>query len=270
MQTDGVSPTVSSWRAGLQQQWRVIDALVYRELRTRVGDVRFGFFGVIAEPLLSLAVFLLIFGLIRGRGSGGSLDVGLFLACGVTGIYTFMRIAAKGIEAMAANQALFFYRRVRPVDAVVSRAIVEFCLMAICFFIISVVVWILRERIILSSIGQIVAALLLLGLFSFGFSLFAMVAGFRYKSAKIVLKTIQRPLFIMSGVFFSLQNIPAQFRPYLSWNPILQAIELMRHGFNESYVIEGISMPYLALCSLLSCLVGLVVYQNNEPLLLRR
>jgi capsular polysaccharide transport system permease protein len=264
-----LSPTVSSWREGLHQQWRVVDALVYRELRTRVGDVRFGFFGVIAEPLLTIAVFLLLFSLLR-QARGDTLDVVLFLTCGITGIYTFTRIATKSINAVEANKALFFYRRVRPIDTVLGRSIVEFLLMATCLVMVTVFLWIIRNHVIVNSLGQIASAFSLLGLFCFGCGLFVMVVGFRYSSAKIVFSIIQRPIFFMSGVFFSLQNIPPQFRPWLSWNPILQAIELMRNGFSESYVIEGISMPYLALCALFSCVIGLGVYRNNEPLLLRQ
>jgi hypothetical protein len=37
--------------SGWQVQWRVVDALVYRELRTRVSDVKGGFLGVLVQPL---------------------------------------------------------------------------------------------------------------------------------------------------------------------------------------------------------------------------
>jgi capsular polysaccharide transport system permease protein len=264
-----LSPTVANWREGLVQQWRVVDALLYRELRTRVGGVRFGFLGVIAEPVITVGVFLALFAFLRA-GRGGTLDVVLFLACGITGIYVFTRIATRSINAMEANEALLFYRRVRPIDAVISRAIVEFCLMAICLVIFTLFRWLLLEHVVVSSPFDITLSLVLLGLLSFGFGLFAMVAGFRYSAAKYVAMAITRPLFLMSGVFFSLQNIPPQWRPWLSWNPILQAIELMRHGFSSSYVIEGISMPYLALCSLITCWLGLWIYSNNEPLLMRK
>jgi capsular polysaccharide transport system permease protein len=264
-----LSPTVANWREGLLQQWRVVDALLYRELRTRVGGVRFGFLGVLAEPVITVGVFLALFAFLRA-GRGGTLDVVLFLACGITGIYIFTRIATRSINAMEANEALLFYRRVRPIDAVIARAVVEFCLMVICLVIFTLFRWLLLEHVVISNPFDITLALILLGLLSFGFGLFAMVAGFRYSAAKYVVIAITRPLFLMSGVFYSLQNIPPQWRPWLSWNPILQAIELMRHGFSSSYVIEGISMPYLALCSLLACWLGLWIYSNNEPLLMRK
>ena len=47
--------------SGWQIQRNVISALVYRELKTRVSEVKFGILGVFIEPLGVMAVFLAIF-----------------------------------------------------------------------------------------------------------------------------------------------------------------------------------------------------------------
>ena len=59
---------------GFLKQKNVVSALVYRELKTRISLVKFGFFGILVQPLGSFIIFLLIFGFIRGRGVGG-LDI---------------------------------------------------------------------------------------------------------------------------------------------------------------------------------------------------
>tara|TARA_B100001248_G_C27315442_1_gene424111 strand:- start:767 stop:1066 length:300 start_codon:yes stop_codon:yes gene_type:complete len=98
-----------------------------------------------------------------------------------------------------------------------------------------------------------------------------MVAGYRYPLLKTIIIFIQRPLFLTSGVFFSINNIPQSIRPWLSWNPILQSIELSRKGFNEKYFIdpEVISLSYAITFALLSCSIGLWVYSNNQKILRR-
>ena len=80
-----------------------------------------------------------------------------------------------------------------------------------------------------------------------------------------------RPLWFTSGVFFSINTV-AQLRSMAEWNPILQAIELSRSALSVDYYINPdiISLPYLLLCSGVTSLVGLWVYQNNEKLLLTR
>ena len=61
---------------GFQIQMNVVDALVYRELKTRVSQVRFGVIGVFVEPIGVMAIFLGIFSIIRANR--GPLDLILF------------------------------------------------------------------------------------------------------------------------------------------------------------------------------------------------
>jgi ABC-type polysaccharide/polyol phosphate export permease len=65
--------------SGWQVQWRVVDALVYRELRTRVSDVRGGFLGVLIQPLGLIAIWTTFLTAINVQ-RGGSLNTVLFLA----------------------------------------------------------------------------------------------------------------------------------------------------------------------------------------------
>ena len=81
-----------------------------------------------------------------------------------------------------------------------------------------------------------------------------------------------RPMWFISGIFFSLNAVPQKFLPWLSWNPILQAIELSRSAFSLDYPINPVvvSLPYLLASSAFSCAFGLWVYSNNERILLTR
>ena len=74
-----VRESLSGWTI----QRNVISALIYRELKTRVSQVKFGVLGVFLEPLGVIAIFLLIFVLIRGGRDANGLDLILFLSCGV-------------------------------------------------------------------------------------------------------------------------------------------------------------------------------------------
>ena len=59
--------------SGWQVQWRVVDALVYRELRTRVSDVKGGFLGVLVQPLGLIAIWMIFLTAINMH-RGGSLN----------------------------------------------------------------------------------------------------------------------------------------------------------------------------------------------------
>lgn len=258
--------SLAPWRI----QWRVIDALIYRELKTRVSQVKFGFLGVLIQPLMVLSIFLLIFSFLKAAQSG-PLDIGLFLAAGVVLFTLFNDIAIRSINAMDANEALFFYRPVKPVDTVIARAIVESGLYALIMLLIVSGIWILKEEVIMSSFTQLVMSFLLLAITALGCGLALMVAGHRFSVVKQIVPLFLRPLWFTSGIFFSLHGIPQQFRPYLSWNPILQAIELARNAFSQAYELEpSISMSYLFACAMVSLAFGLGIYVNNEKFLLSR
>ena len=253
-------------------QRNVISALVYRELKTRVSQVKFGVLGVFLEPLGVIAVFLLLFGVLRGGRSGNGLDVILFLASGVVLYTMFVDIALRSLKAMDANEALFFYRPVKPVDTVIARSLVEAGLYGIVYLVIVSATFLFRERWVLQDFPLMVISFVALAFTAFGVGLFLMVAGHRYPLFHQLAPLITRPLWFVSGIYFSLYGLPHWLLPWLSWNPIVQAIELNRHAFSLDYLIDPrvVSLPYLLACSAISCAFGLWVYSNNERILLTR
>ena len=251
-------------------QRNVINALVYRELKTRVSQVKFGVLGVFIEPLGVIAVFLLIFGFIRGSSPG--IDIVLFLACGVILYTMYINISIRSLNSMRANEELFFYRPVKPVDTVIARALVESGLYGSIFLIIACFTCLLREQWLIQDFGMLVVTFIALVFNAFGFGLFLMTAGHRYRALNQLVPMIMRPMWFISGIFFSLSSVPQQFVPWLSWNPITQAIELSRSAFSSDYPINPmvVSLPYLLASAAFSCAFGLWVYTNNEKILLTR
>lgn len=258
-------------KKGLQIQLSVVNALIYRELKTRVSNVKFGVFGVFIQPLGVMAVFVLIIGALR-RGSSYQMNLALFLLTGILLYTLFSDIAVRSLNAIKANQALFIYKPVKPIDTVIARSIVEAGLYSIVFLVISFGIFIFKEKFMLDNFPLLVFVFLLLSITASGFGLFFMVAGFRYPWLFQVVPLLLRPLWFTSGVFFSLQQLPQWIRPWLSWNPILQAIELSRNAFDSNYIINPsiISLPYLITCALLSITLGLWIYINNEKILLTK
>ena len=269
-QRRGSARSVGGSLDGWTIQRNVINALVYRELKTRVSEVKFGVFGVFIEPLGVIAVFLLIFGFIRGARP--NIDIILFLACGVILYTMYVNISIRSLNSMRANEQLFFYRPVKPVDTVIARTLVESGLYGSIFLIIAGATCLFREQLLINDFGVLVVTFVALALNAFGFGVFLMTAGHRYHVLHQIVPMLMRPMWFISGVFFSLSAVPQQFVPWLSWNPILQAIELSRSTFSLDYPINPmvVSLPYLLATAAFSCAFGLWVYNNNEKILLTR
>jgi len=252
-------------------QRNVISALVYRELKTRVSQVKFGILGVFLGPLGVMLIFLIIFSIFKGdRGAG--LNIFLFLASGIVMFTFFQDIAVRGANAMQANEALFFYRPVKPIDTIIARTIVESLLYLIVFFVIILGVFLYKEEIIFYDFPLFVSAYLAFTIFCFSLGLVLMVAAHFYNWILQIIPLFIRPLWLISGVFVGLRQLPQWVRPYASWNPLVQCIELIRHSFSINYIIvpTEVSIIYLWQFSLISLFISLWIYQNNEIVLLKR
>ncbi len=271
LEISSISKFFSEKSDGWIIQRNVVDGLVYRELKTRVSTAKFGVIGVFIEPLGQIFMFLLLFSLIRGN-SRGSLDIILYLASGICLFSVFSDIGIRSANAMIANEALFFYRRVKPIDTVLARTIVETGLYSIVFITIIIGCYLLREEIILNDITLLILSCLGLVIYSLGLGIFLMVSAHIYPIVLQLTPIIMRPLWFISGVVISLNSLPQWLRPYITWNPVLQAIELARHAFSTNYVIRSdeVSLLYLWQCAIVSLCFGLWIYTSNEKRLLTR
>ena len=175
-------------------------ALIYRELKTRVSQVRFGVVGVFIEPLGVMAVFLLIFSIIRS--SRGPLDLWLFLGTGIVFFTLFNDIAIRSSNGMIANEALFFYKPVKPIDTVIARTIVESGLYLIVFLVIIIGTFLFKQKAQLDDISLILSAYLALVLVSFGIGLILLVATFIYPSLMQFIPLAMRPLWFVLVYLF--------------------------------------------------------------------
>ena len=85
---------------------------------------------------------------------------------------------------------------------------------------------------------------------------------------RLIKRLINRLLIFTSGLFFATFEMPAYTRPFVTWNPVLHAVELFRHSLNNDYPIPGISLSYLTWTSLVLLGFSLILYRTNESLLL--
>ena len=253
--------------SGWQVQWRVVDALVYRELRTRVSSVRGGFLGVMLQPLGLIAIWMVFLTAINTH-RGGSLNPILFLASGIILFSIFSQIANRSTTAMEANEALLFYKPVKPVDTVISRTICETGLFTCCLIIVCVGVWIFLDQIIMNDLGLFFFTILLASSLGFSVGVLFMVVTFIYPSFKIAAQWIPRILWFLSGVPFRYWQFPAWTKPFFTWNPLMHIIELNRRSLSEDYFTPDANLAYPVFFSLALMTLSLWIYSNNERKLL--
>ena len=223
------------------------------------------------EPVGVIAIWLLIFGIRRGFKPIFDLDLVIFLTVGNITYNLFSSIVRRSLNAIEANKALFFYNRVKPVDTVIARSLVETNSCGFVYVLIILIYSFFQNIWFMNNLALIGICYLCISIIGIGIGLIFMSAVHRFGLLKPILIVILRPLYFISAVFYPLTSLPEWLKPLLSWNPLLQAIELSRKGFTVKYQLDNlISFDYLLNCTLIIITISLYIYIKNERILLTR
>lgn len=250
-----------------RSSWQImcdsVHALLMREIKTRFGSNRLGYFWAIAEPIAQAAVIGAVFTLL-GRNSVSGITVALFMFTGILPFKMFTKILPQLSAAVSANKSLLVYRQVSAIDPIIARIIIEVATFIIAYIIIfSVMGWLGFEVIPHDILGLLMASLLLI-IIALGLGLMLCAAMSYWQDTSKIVGMVMQPLFFISGIFFAATMIPQQYWYLFTWNPVFHAIELSRDAFFVSYITPVGSWLYLSLCALVSFTLGIVTFYQNR------
>lgn len=247
-----------SWLEPLRVQVRVVGALVRRETRAHFGEMRLGYLWAIIEPGLHLIAYSLLFTYVLRRHplAGGSLV--LFTLTGLIPYFLYSKMAAYLMSSIVSNRALLNLPPVKPFDVFVSRAILEGStyllvgfLLLVGLFLTGVSEAIPRDPV--NLIGAIAAILC----FGFGFGLINSVILSYVPNWSTIFTIVLGPLYLLSGIFFLIDEIPSPFRDYLLYNPLLHLVGWFRSGFYPHYSTAYIDRAYALKWAITALVLGL-------------
>lgn len=261
MKTEHATPAAK--RSSLQITIDTVHALLMRELKTRFGSSKLGYFWAIAEPAAQASVIAILFTLI-GRSSLSGVPVALFVISGIMPFKAFSKSLTQLSAGIQSNTALFTYRQVSPIDPLITRLIIEVATFFIVYSIILSVMYWLGLNVWPEDLLALIGASLLLMALAVGLALCLSAAQLYWQDTNKILGMVMTPMFFISGILFCATMIPAKFWYLFSWNPIFHAIELSRDAFFVSYVTPVGSWSYLALVAFGFLVLGLMLYRVNR------
>lgn len=247
----------------IRQQSSVTFVIFLRELNTRFGRFRLGYLWAIAEP----AALVAIISFVRtqfGRGPISGVDYPLFFASGVIAYLIFTHIVNSSLAAIESNQGLFNYRQVKPFDVILARSLLELVSSIGAGLVVFLGLTYLDYSYHWNSTLGLASTVAMLFCLALGFGLITAVLGPLYQDSKKIVPIMLRPLFFLSGIFFSAESIPEPYRSYLLINPLLHVTELVRHNMFKEFTSNHGSYTYLGAWALCSLFAGLMVYRTNR------
>lgn len=246
---------------------RVIYALMMRELKTRFGAMRAGALWVIADPLIQVGIFVAMFGFILHRVMP-NVDYTVYLVTGIVPWTMFSTIITRGMASLDGNKGLFTFRQVRPIDTLAARVILEVLIHAILMVVMLGILALAGKPVSIDHPLEAAFVYCLLAALATGLALFLMAIANRFPEVKKVVGVVLRLMYFVSGILMPMQAIPAQYRDYFYWNPVLHAMDLSRLSFFPAFHVGAASWSFLLGATLMVWLVAVMTYEVRKERLL--
>lgn len=250
-----------------RNSWQImcdsVHALLLREVKTRFGANRSGYFWALFDPIAQVAVLASIFTFI-GRDSVTGVPISLFLIVAILPYKLFAKLLPQLSAAVASNKALFGYRQVCPIDPVITRLLIEVVTFVVVYLLVMVGIGWLGLNALPNDLLLLIFITFLMICLSTGLGLMLCCATLHWEDTPKLLSLVLTPMFFISGVFFSATMIPPNMWFLFDWNPIFHFIELSRDAYFASYISPIGDIYYVGFLSLISLGVGMAMFQANR------
>jgi capsular polysaccharide transport system permease protein len=263
----GVSP--SSARPVPLQRLRVLFALIVRDMSAKFGRSVGGYLWAIAQPLGGIVLLAIAFSIALRTPPIGTSFL-FFYATGVVPFTLYSNIAASAAGGVRANRGLLNYAVVTPLDAVLAGALLEFLTMCVVAAVLFVGIILVDDVAVNFEPIRVVRAFAMATLLGLGVgTLNCVLFGF-FPTWRNIWGVLNRPLYLISGIFFTFNSAPPAMQAVLWYNPLSQIIGEMRAGFYGSYRADYVSYPYVVGIGLTLFVIGAYLLRRHASFLIEQ
>lgn len=246
---------------------RSVFALMIREMATTYGRSPGGYIWAFAEPVGGIAMMTLVFAMVAQSPPVGN-NFPLYFATGILPFMMYQSSVSKIGAAIRYSKPLLAYPSVTYIDAIVARLLLTILTeIMIALIVIGGIIMLfgLRLNIDYLTCARAVAMAFALGL---GIGVVNCYLMSMIPIWQTVWAVLNRPLFIISGVFFLLDPLPEHVRNVLLWNPLAHSIMELRAGIFDTYDAPYASPSYVFLVSLGAGAIGMLLLHRYHRIIL--
>jgi capsular polysaccharide transport system permease protein len=243
-------------------QFRVLHALMMRELITRYGRDNLGVLWLVLEPMIfTLGVTTLwsAAGLAHG---GTGIPIVAFAVTGYSSVLMWRNATSQCSAGIEQNKQLLFHRSVLIIDVFLTRIALEIVGASTSFIVLSFFFIFIGWMPVPDNLLMVLAGWFMLAWF--GSSLALLVGGGTAFSPLVhrLWHPIAYLLFPMSGAAFMVEWMPKKLQEVILFLPMVHGVELLRHGYFGNVVRTHYDIGYMAECCLVLTLCGLYVVRE--------
>ncbi len=249
-------------RSSISITLSVWNALFLREAVSRLSTSRAAWAGLLLGPVIHITFMVVMFTFVRMRTMSG-IDIAVWLIVGVLFYNLFKNTSQQVKNGLGANQALFTYRQVKPIDALLVRAAMEASLSIVIIIIISFGATLFGIDLFPDDPLAVLIAFFGMWLMGLGWGLLCSVIFKLTPELGKVVDIITGPMYLLSGVILPIAHMPPFIREWLVYIPMAHGLEAARLGASSYYhAFPELDIAYLYEFALTTIFLGLGLHKR--------
>jgi capsular polysaccharide transport system permease protein len=246
------------FRQSIEEHFRIVGALVMREILTRYGREGIGFLWLVAEPLMFCFGVLIMWSVIKPPYEHG-IRLAPFLMTGYMSLLLFRHIVSHSISAVQANSGLLYHRHITILHIYFSRWIMELGGATMAFVVVYLTLLCLGQVSPPHDVLLVYGGWLLMAFIALGVALIFSALAIEFEIVERIVQVVMYLMIPASGAFVMAAWIPEKYREGFLRIPMPNAIEMVRGGVFGEFVETYYHPAYAAAWAALLIAVGLLM-----------
>jgi len=245
----------------------VVLALFLREVQTRFGTKKLGYFWAVFDAMFMVLIFAGLKSAISSKSMPG-LDFPVFLATSFLAFFLWRNIVSQSMHAFEANKALFAYKQVKPFDTIVTRVLLELLVSSVATLIFIGIGLYMGLDISVKNFNMVMLAVVWLCIFGFALGLMNAVFAYFYEFYAKIVNVLMAPLMFVSAIMYSVDSLPPVLRKIILYNPLTHFIEMIHGYYFHPLTTQYVDYEYMLYWTLIPLWIGLFFYKRSEKRIL--
>lgn len=241
----------------------VLIALFLREVQTRFGTKKMGYFWAIFDAMFMVLMFAGLKQLIADSSMPG-VDFPVFLASGFLAFFLWRNIVNHSMDAFSSNLALFSYKQVKPIDTIFARFILQLLVSIMATFVFLVIGLYFSFDVSVKNFNMVILAVAWISLFGLSVGIFSAVMSSFYETYSKILNLLMMPLLFISALMYTVDSLPPAARELILYNPLVHFIEMIHGNYFEVLDTRYVDYEYMFYWTFIPLFLGLFFYRRSE------